>query len=106
MILLADSEGLDQTAQMRRLIWAVDVHLYPKTRFRMMRVAQMKGKKQVEKEASSRKILKGRANLNESPATQVQHLLSAWQSVVSWLFYSFVVMSPGNWQNFNPASLT
>ena len=37
MILLADSEGSDQTARMRRLIWAFAVRIYPKTRFRMER---------------------------------------------------------------------
>ena len=35
MILLADYEGPDQTAQMRRLIWTFAVRIYPKTRFRM-----------------------------------------------------------------------
>ena len=30
MILLADSEGPDQTARMRRLIWAFIVHICPK----------------------------------------------------------------------------
>ena len=33
MILFADSEGPDQTARMRRLIWAFDVHICPKTCF-------------------------------------------------------------------------
>ena len=37
MILLADSEGPDQTAQMRKLIWAFSVRLYPKTRLSMAR---------------------------------------------------------------------
>ena len=31
MILLADSEGPDQTALMRRLIWIFAVRIYPKT---------------------------------------------------------------------------
>ena len=35
MILLADSEGPDQTARMRSLIWAFAVRKYPKSRFRM-----------------------------------------------------------------------
>ena len=35
MILLAGSEGPDQTARMRSLIWALAVRIYPKTRFRM-----------------------------------------------------------------------
>ena len=35
MILLANSEGPDQTARMRRLIWAFAVRVCPKTRFRM-----------------------------------------------------------------------
>ena len=34
MILLADSEGPDQTARMRRLIWAFAVRKCPKARFR------------------------------------------------------------------------
>ena len=34
MILLADSEGPDQTARMNRLIWVFAVRIYPKTRFR------------------------------------------------------------------------
>ena len=38
MILLADSEGPDQTARMRRLIWAFAVRLRPKTLFRMARL--------------------------------------------------------------------
>ena len=38
MILLADSKGPDQTAQMRRLIWAFAGHpIGPKTGFRMAR---------------------------------------------------------------------
>ena len=37
MILLADSEGPDQTARMRSLIWAFAVRIYLKTRFRMTR---------------------------------------------------------------------
>ena len=37
MILLADSEGPDQTAWMRRLIWAFTVRICSKTRFRLMR---------------------------------------------------------------------
>ena len=37
MILLADSNGPDQTARMRRLIWAFALRIYPKTRVRMMR---------------------------------------------------------------------
>ena len=37
MILLADSEGPDQTARMRRLIWAFAVRICPKTRFRVAR---------------------------------------------------------------------
>ena len=37
MILLADSEGPDQTAQMRRLILAHAVRIWLKTRFRMAR---------------------------------------------------------------------
>ena len=35
MIQLADSEGTDQTAWMRRLIWAFAIRIYPKTRFHM-----------------------------------------------------------------------
>ena len=35
MILLADSEGPDQTARMRRLIWAFAVRICSKTHFRM-----------------------------------------------------------------------
>ena len=35
IILLPDSEGPDQTAWMRRLIWAFAVRIFPKTRFRM-----------------------------------------------------------------------
>ena len=35
MILLTDSEGPDQTARMRSLIWAFAVRICPKTRFRM-----------------------------------------------------------------------
>ena len=38
MILLVDSEGPDQTARMRRLIWAFAGRICPeKTRFRMAR---------------------------------------------------------------------
>ena len=37
MILLADSEGPDQTARMRRLIRASALHICPKTRFSMGR---------------------------------------------------------------------
>ena len=37
MILSADSESPDQTARMRRLIWAFAVRICPKTRFRMAR---------------------------------------------------------------------
>ena len=37
MILSADSEDPDKTAQMRRLIWTFDVRTCPKTRFRMAR---------------------------------------------------------------------
>ena len=37
MILFADSEGPDQTAQMRTLIWAFAVCICPKTCFRMVR---------------------------------------------------------------------
>ena len=37
MILLADSEGPDQTARMRSLIWAIAVRICPKTRFRVAR---------------------------------------------------------------------
>ena len=35
MILFADSEGPDQTARMRRLIWAFAARICQKTRFRM-----------------------------------------------------------------------
>ena len=35
MILLVDSEGPDQTVQMRRLIWAFAVRICPKTHFHM-----------------------------------------------------------------------
>ena len=37
MTLLADSEGPDQTARMRMLIWAIAVRICSKTRFRMVR---------------------------------------------------------------------
>ena len=37
MILLVDSEGPDQTARMRMLIWDVAVLIRPETRFRMAR---------------------------------------------------------------------
>ena len=37
MLLLADSEGPDQPAQLRRLIWAFAVRICPKVRFRMGR---------------------------------------------------------------------
>ena len=37
MILLSGSEGPDQIAQMRRLIWAVAVRIYANTRFRTAR---------------------------------------------------------------------
>ena len=37
MILLADSEGPDWTAWIRRLIWAFAIRICPKTRFRMAR---------------------------------------------------------------------
>ena len=37
MTLLVNSEGSDQTARMRRLIWALDVRICPKKRFRMAR---------------------------------------------------------------------
>ena len=37
VILKADDEGPDQTAQIRRLIWAFAVRIFPKTRFRMTR---------------------------------------------------------------------
>ena len=37
MILLADSEGPDQAARMRSLIWAFAVRICPKTSFRMAR---------------------------------------------------------------------
>ena len=36
-MLLAYNEGPDQTARMRRLIWAFAVCICPKTRFRMAR---------------------------------------------------------------------
>ena len=35
MILLADNEGPDQTARMRRLIWAFVIRVYSQTRFHM-----------------------------------------------------------------------
>ena len=35
MILFVDSEGPDQTARMRRLIWALAVRICPKARFRI-----------------------------------------------------------------------
>ena len=35
MILLEDNEGPDQTARMRRLIWAFVIRIYSQTRFRM-----------------------------------------------------------------------
>ena len=35
MILLADSEGPDQTARMRSLIWAFTVRICPTTHFRI-----------------------------------------------------------------------
>ena len=35
MILLADSEGPDQTVRMHRLIWAFAVYICPKTHFPM-----------------------------------------------------------------------
>ena len=38
ILLLAYSEGPDQTAQMRRLIWAFAVRICPMTRFRMARL--------------------------------------------------------------------
>ena len=37
MMLLEDSEGPNQTAQMSRLIWAFTVHIRPKTHFHMVR---------------------------------------------------------------------
>ena len=37
MILLADSEGPDQTAQLSSLIWAFAVRIHAKKRFRMAR---------------------------------------------------------------------
>ena len=37
MILWADREGPDQSARMRRLIWAFAIRIFPKTRFRMVR---------------------------------------------------------------------
>ena len=37
MILLADSEGPDQTARMRSLIWAFAVRICPNTRFPIAR---------------------------------------------------------------------
>ena len=37
MILFADSEGLDQTAQMERLIWAFALRTNPTTRVLMAR---------------------------------------------------------------------
>ena len=37
MIVLADREGHDQTARMRRLIWAFAVRIWPKAGFRMLR---------------------------------------------------------------------
>ena len=37
MILLADSEGLDQTARMRSLIWAFAVRICSNSRFRILR---------------------------------------------------------------------
>ena len=37
MILLADREGPDQSARMRKLIWDFAVRICPKTRFRMAR---------------------------------------------------------------------
>ena len=43
MILLADCEGPDQSARMRRLIWAFAIRIFPKTRFRMVR-ANFRGK--------------------------------------------------------------
>ena len=41
MIILTDSKGPDQTARMRRLIWAFTVRICPKTRFRMARLIYM-----------------------------------------------------------------
>ena len=41
MVLLADSEGPDQPARMRRLIRAIIVRICPKTRFRMARPISM-----------------------------------------------------------------
>ena len=38
MILLRDSEGSDQTAWMRRLIWVFAVHISLKTRFHLARL--------------------------------------------------------------------
>ena len=37
MILLVDSDGPDQTARTRSLVWAFAVCICPKTRFRMGR---------------------------------------------------------------------
>ena len=37
MILFTDSEGPDQTARMRKLIWAFAARICPKTRFRLAR---------------------------------------------------------------------
>ena len=41
MILLADSEGPDQTARMRSPIWAFTVRICPKTVYRMARPIYM-----------------------------------------------------------------
>ena len=38
MILLADSEGPDQTVRILSLIWAFDDSICPKTRFRIARL--------------------------------------------------------------------
>ena len=39
MVLLADSEGPDQTVRMCRLIWAFDIRISPKTYFRIARLS-------------------------------------------------------------------
>ena len=49
MILLADSEGPDQTARMRRLIWAFPVRLCPKARFRMARPMEYEDSRSVNR---------------------------------------------------------
>ena len=57
MILLADSGGPDQTARMRRLIWAFAIRLCPKACFRMARPMEYEDSRSVSRVLSIHHIM-------------------------------------------------